>query len=195
MTWAEKVKKYCFISELLDILCLWHYTRNQCQVDFKSAANEGSRFCFRLVCVALCAVMKVSDCFAACLIYWNKEWEANLLFSRWWCRARTRTRSKCAWWLSIIIRNYIIVAACWWQILPLRTNLIKFYDILTALGARTHYANENFTVIFYEQWEIENKIELCENCWTQKMRFLDRISVRFGRRKAKAISSINCRLE
>lgn len=91
---------------------------------------------------------------------------------------------------------------CWWQISCCRSYLdseYKSHKILWHFNSPRRktlleHNRNNFTIIFYERWEIENKIELCENCWTQKMRFLDRISVRF-RRMAKAISSINCRLE
>lgn len=116
------------------------------------------------------------------------------------CRVRTRTRSKCAWWLSTLIQK--LHYRCWWQISSCRSYLVseyKSHKILWHFNSPRRkilleHNRNNFTIIFYERWEIENKIELCENCWTQKMRFLDRISVRFGR-MAKAISSINCRLE
>lgn len=171
-------------SELLDI---WVLTasqsvlcRSKCKVDFQlilRALYEVARLFVMMSVWLLCCVLNLL----------TKERPKN--GRKWWCRARTRTRSKCAWWLSIIIRNYIIAVdgkffCCRICYLAVQNKfLIKFYDILTALRkilrlfSYDTYNNTNLTIIFYERWEIENKIELCENCWTQKMRFLDRISV------------------
>lgn len=82
----------------------------------------------------------------------------------WRCRALgTNSRSKCAWWLSIIIQNYItavdgkflLVSGPIWLS---NKYLVKFYDILTALGEERFGWNKqpttrpaNVTIIFYEQ--------------------------------------------
>lgn len=181
---------------------LWHNRKQlnrvelsefyECRVSFNGEAWWLSIIC-SLYSGRSWFVMKVSDCFAACLIYWHKGKKG-----KYFLYGDAAIVHEPALMCLMVVYINLKLYRCWWRIL--QSSVLSYFGILSHKilwhfnSPRRYFQlsfaaqHTNFAIIFYERWEIENKIELCENCWTQKMRFLDRISVRFGR-MAKAISA------